>query len=153
MYSDKEIINLLDWGIEGTHYVKTADGTIDFPAGVDAKTSAYAMNAPFIWGNSFLSSVWKGDSPDLYKQMDEFNKSATKSKALGFMFNTSNVKNEMTALQNVIDQYRRVLATGTVSDDKKVMEFQKKLKDAGIDKVIAEKQKQIDEWAKVNNVK
>ncbi|MDQ6420182.1 DUF3502 domain-containing protein [Paenibacillus sp. LHD-117] len=41
---------------------------------------------------------------------------------------------------------------GTLDPEKNLPDFISKLKAAGIDKVIAEKQKQLDEWAKVNNV-
>lgn len=153
MYTDKDIVNLLDWGIEGTHYVKEADGSINYPNGVDAKTTGYGLNEGFQFGNQLLSYIWKGDSLDLWRQMDEFNKSAVKSKALGFTFNPSKVKTEYTAVSNAWNQYMRGLEDGTVDPDKILPEFQKKLKDSGIDKVIAEKQAQLDAWAKTNGVK
>lgn len=148
MFTDKEIQNLFSWGIEGKHYIKLADGTIDYPEGVNAGNTGYGLNSNFEFGNQFLSYVWKGDSPDLYKQMDEFNKSAKKSVALGFSFNDSTVKTEMTALQNVYSEYVRALGSGVLDPDKNLPVFLDKLKKAGIDKVIAEKQKQLDEFVK-----
>lgn len=153
MYTDKDIVNLFDWGIEGKHYEKAADGSIDYPQGVDAKTTGYGLNEGFQFGNQFLSYIWKGDSQDLWKQLDEFNKSAVKSKALGFTFNASKVKTEYTAVSNAWNQYQRGLEDGTVDPDKTLAAFNKKLKDSGIDKVIAEKQAQLDAWAKINAVK
>lgn len=150
MYTDKDIINLLDWGIEGKHYIKTADGHIDFPQGVDAKSSGYNLNLGWIFGNQFLSHIWAGDSLDLWKQIDDFNKTAEKSKALGFTFDGSNVKTEKAALTSVTDQYKLALEYGLLDSEKALPEFISKLKAAGIDKYIAEKQKQLDEWAKTN---
>ena len=35
LYSDKALVNLLVYGIEGTHYTKVSDNIIDFAAGTD----------------------------------------------------------------------------------------------------------------------
>ncbi|MBY9078347.1 ABC transporter substrate-binding protein [Paenibacillus sp. HN-1] len=152
LFTDKEIVNLIDWGIEGTHYVKVPgqEDMIDYPEGVDASTSAYSHGLQFLMGNEFLSYVRKGQSPDLWKQTDEFNKSAIKSKALGFTFNAEAVKAEITAVTNVTNQYKRTLETGTIDPEKYLPEFISKLKEAGIDKIIAEKQKQLDAWVEGN---
>jgi putative aldouronate transport system substrate-binding protein len=149
MYTDSKVINLMDYGIEGKHYVKTADGTIDYPQGIDAKTQTYS-NAPFILGNQFISYVWKGGKVDAFKREAEFNKTAKKSKAMGFSFDSSSLQTELAALNSVTDQYKVALESGTVDPDKVLPEFIAKLKTAGIDKVIAEKQKQLDQWAKNN---
>lgn len=148
MYSNKEIINLLDWGIEGTDYVKKSDAVIDYPQGKDAKTVSYALNQGWMFGNQFLSYVFNGDDPKIWEKMDAFNKGAVKSKALGFSFSADPVKTEYAAVTNVINQYKMPLETGSVDPDKILPEFIAKLKSSGIDKIIAEKQKQLDEWAK-----
>ncbi|MDQ0899346.1 MULTISPECIES: ABC transporter substrate-binding protein [unclassified Paenibacillus] len=147
MYSDKDIVNLFDWGVEGKHYVKS-DNVIDFPQGVDSKTSGYNLNMGYMFGNQFLSYVFKGDDPKIWEKMDQFNKSALKSKALGFTFDANAVKAEYAAVTNVVTQYKLPLETGSVDPEKVLPEFISKLKSAGIDKIIAEKQKQLDEWAK-----
>ena len=51
--------------------------------------------------------------------------------------------NETTACSNVVKQYAYGLEVGAVDIDT-VLEFQQALKDAGIDKIIAEKQTQLD---------
>lgn len=152
MYSDKEIINLLIWGIEGKHYVVKSENIIDFPEGVNAQTSGYFLNMGWLFGNQFLSYVWNGPNadPDVWEKMKEFNKSAIKSKALGFSFDSTPVKTEVASVGNVISQYGLPLETGSVDPDNVLPEFIKKLKTAGIDKIIAEKQKQLDEWAQKN---
>jgi putative aldouronate transport system substrate-binding protein len=148
MYSDKDIVNLLIWGIEGKHYVVKSGNVIDFPEGVDAQSSGYNLGMGWLFGNQFLSYVWNGTDPDLWEKMKQFNESAVKSKALGFTFDPTPVKTEVAAIGNVITQYRLPLETGSVDPDKILPKFIENLKTAGIDKVIAEKQKQLDEWAK-----
>jgi putative aldouronate transport system substrate-binding protein len=153
MYSDKDIVNLLDWGIEGKHYVKVKDNIIGYPPGVDAKTTGYGLNRGWMFGNQFLSHVWQGNPPDLWKQLDRFNKTAIKSKALGFAYDPTAVKTEIAAITNVCNQYQPGLETGTLDPQERLPEFISKLKAAGIDKIIADKQRQLDEWAKAHKIK
>ncbi|TXK86000.1 ABC transporter substrate-binding protein [Paenibacillus sp. N3.4] len=149
IYSDKDLINLIDYGIEGKHYVKKGD-LIGFPNGVDAQNATYSPNHGWEWGNQFLSYVWDNDEPNVWKNQEEFNKSSKKSKALGFSFTVDPVKTEVAAVQSVKDQFKIGLETGTLDPDKNLPEFISKLKDSGIDKILAEKQKQLDVWAKNN---
>jgi putative aldouronate transport system substrate-binding protein len=148
LYSDSDLVNLIDWGIEGKHYVKTDAGVIDYPAGVDSTTTGYALNSGFQFGNQFLSYIWKGDSPELWKEMDLFNENAKASEALGFLFDSSTVKTEVAAVSNVINQFKGSLENGMVDPEKELPKFQEKLKAAGINKIIKEKQKQLDKWEK-----
>ncbi|MNO29450.1 Bacterial extracellular solute-binding protein [compost metagenome] len=149
MYSDKEIANLLAWGIEGTDYVKVSDNIIDYPKGIDSTTVGYSMPVHMV-GNPFLTYIFNNDDPDKWIKTKADNDAALKSKALGFTFDAEPVKNEMTAINNVMEQYRRALESGTIDPANKLQEFRNKLKAAGLDKVIAEKQKQLDEWATNN---
>lgn len=149
MYSEPDMANLLMWGIEGKHYVKVSDNVIDYPPGIDSTNVGYS-NQVWIIGNQFLTYTFKTDDPDLLTEMKAFNEQTLKSKALGFSFNADPVKNEITALNNVLEQYRKALETGTVNPADKLQEFRNKLKAAGIDKVIAEKQRQLDAWAAAN---
>lgn len=155
MYTDKDIVNLYDWGIEGTHYVKVDgyDNVVDYPEGVDYNTVGYKMPLGWLFGNQFLSYVMKGDDPEIWSKTDEFNKSSKRSKAMGFLFDASPVKTEYAAVTNVITQYKMPLETGSVDPEQILPEFISKLKSAGIDKIIAEKQKQLDAWASANGVK
>ncbi|WP_337102150.1 ABC transporter substrate-binding protein [Paenibacillus sp. YIM B09110] len=150
LYTDKDLVNLLIWGIEGKHYVKVADNVIDFPEGVDGSTSGYYMGLGWMWGNQFLSYVFNGDDPEIWTKMAEFNKNAKKSKALGFSFNADPVKTEITAVANVVNQYQKGIETGTLDPDKALPDYISKMKSAGVDKIIAEKQKQLDAWAQAN---
>lgn len=154
MYTDKEIVNLIDWGIEGKHYVKVegTDNVIKYPDGVTSDNVGYKSDG-WMHGNQFLSYVFEGDDPEVYVKMNEFNQSAAKSKALGFTFNGDSVKAEIAACNAVLDQYRRSIESGVLDPDKALPEFLKKLEDAGINKIIAEKQKQLDEWAAGNAAK
>ncbi|MGO4495757.1 ABC transporter substrate-binding protein [Paenibacillus sp. 2RAB27] len=145
LYTDKNLVNLIDNGIEGKHYVKKSDTIIAKP---DGKTeTGYYLNEWEI-GNNFLAYVWEGEDPQIWDNMQKFNKSAFKSKALGFTFDVEPVKTEIAAAMNVLNQYRVGLETGTLDPKLSLQEFNSKLKASGLDKIIAEKQKQLDVWAK-----
>ncbi|MBP1963036.1 ABC transporter substrate-binding protein [Paenibacillus aceris] len=153
MYADKDIVNLFNWGIEGKHYVKKQDGFVGYPAGVNENNTGYDLNQGFMFGNSFLADVWEGNDKNIWQEMKKFNESATRSKALGFTYDNTSVKTEVAAVTNVVNQYRLGLEDGAFDPDKELPKFISELKAAGIDKIIAEKQKQLDAWAKENNVK
>ncbi|MGO4373890.1 ABC transporter substrate-binding protein, partial [Paenibacillus sp. MCAF20] len=146
MYSDPRIANLLLWGVEGKHYVKQDNNQIDYPQGMDNQSVGYS-NQDWLIGNSFLTYTYKTEDADKWKKTVEANKAAIKSKALGFAFNSEPLKTEITAIQNVMGQYRKGLESGSIDPAAKLEEFRGKLKTAGLEKVIAEKQKQLDAWA------
>ncbi|NBD25506.1 ABC transporter substrate-binding protein [Paenibacillus glycinis] len=148
LYSDKELFNLLAWGIEGKDYVKKSDNVIDFPEGIDITNVGYNFNLSYLFGNQFLSYNWAAEDPDIWKKIDAFNKNATPSKALGFTFDVTNVKTEIAAASNVVNEFSIGLETGTLDPKEVLPKFIAKLKAAGADKIVAEKQKQLDEWAK-----
>lgn len=147
MYTDKDLINLFDYGVEGKHYAKVTDNMIDFPEGVNTSNSGYNLQMGWLFGHQFLSHIWNGDDPELWNELAAFNKNSLKSKALGFTFNADAVKTEIAAVTNVSNQYKIALETGTVDPAKQLPEFNKALKAAGMDKIITEKQKQLDAWA------
>ncbi|OCT15157.1 hypothetical protein A8709_13710 [Paenibacillus pectinilyticus] len=144
MYTDKDIANLISLGIEGKHYVKKSDNIITLPSGVTK--SGYQFNQ---WelGNNFLTYIWEGTDPKTWELMKKHNDSAVASKAVGFTFNVEPVKTEIAAATNVINQYRVGLESGTL-DPALTAEFNTKLKSAGLDKILTEKQKQFDTWSK-----
>ena len=146
LFTDEKLINLFDWGIEGKHYVKTADGHITYPEGVNSENTGYSLGLGWIFGNQYLSYVWEGDDIDVYDQLKEFNQTAMKSGAFGFVYDNSKVKTEVAAVNNVLNEYRAGLEFGVLDPETALPEFLSKLETAGIDKIIAEKQSQLDAW-------
>lgn len=149
MYGNEDIINLFNWGIEDIHYVRVPDSNvlIRFPEGVDAITSGFNLALGWQFGNQLLSYIWEGNSPFLYSEIGEFNDSSIKSNALGFTFDSSELQSEIAKLSGVMALYRVPLENGAFDPQVKLPEFINALRDAGIDKVIDEKQRQLDEWA------
>ncbi|MEK0317698.1 ABC transporter substrate-binding protein [Cohnella sp. 56] len=146
LYTDPYLLNLLDWGIEGKHYVKRADGQIEYPAGVDAKTVGYNLNQSWMFGNQLNSYLWSNEDPQLWAQYRAFNAAADKSQALGFVFDPEKVKNEIAACASVDEDFGPAVNTGALDPDVVLPMYRQKLKEAGAELVIAEKQRQLDAW-------
>ena len=146
LFTDEKLINLFDWGVEGKHYVKTDDGHITYPEGVTTENIGNSLGLGWIFGNQYLSYVWEGDDIDVYDQLKEFNETAMKSGAFGFVYDNSKVKTEVAAVNNVLNEYRAGLEFGVLDPETALPEFLSKLETAGIDKIIAEKQSQLDAW-------
>ncbi len=60
MYTDKDLANLFLYGIEGKHYVKVSDNSIDFPAGIDSKTVGYSIQT-WMYANPSIAYLMKTD--------------------------------------------------------------------------------------------
>lgn len=149
-YTNADIVNLLDWGIEGVHYEVQEDGTVDFPEGVTAENTTYGLNQDWMFGNQFLSKIWgKGRDTTIYERLDANNKSAQFSPANGFSYDSTAVRSELTALSNVYSEYMPGLNTGTLSPDE-IKAFNDALYSAGLQTVIDEKQAQLDAWLAEN---
>ncbi|MEH7119194.1 ABC transporter substrate-binding protein [Neobacillus vireti] len=140
--TDPYLRNLVDKGIEGVHYKKNADGTIeDLPARIDG----YNMPS-YSLGNNFILNLYKDDPKDKWEKFKEFNASAVKAPSLGFKFNSDPVRSELASITNISKEFYPALATGSVDPEEYLPKFNKKLKEAGLDKVLKEIQKQFDEW-------
>lgn len=70
---------------------------------------------------------------------------------LGYVFNPNTMKTEIAAINDVMNQYRPALETGSVDPDEVLPQFIRALKDAGIDDVIKENQTRLNEWIAQNN--
>ncbi|GIP17220.1 ABC transporter substrate-binding protein [Paenibacillus montaniterrae] len=141
LHTDKEINNLINFGIKDVHF--TLNGEI---MSKTDRTGDYSPGANWMLGNQFLNYLWDTEDPQKWEKFKEFNTGATKSPALGFVFNSEPVKNEIGALANVIKQYQVAIDRGVVNIDDVLDEYMSAMKAAGLDKVIAEKQAQFDEF-------
>lgn len=152
-YTSSEFMNLLNWGIEGEHYVFVDEEKtiIDFPEGINANNSKYNLNIGWELPNQFIAHIWKGNEPDIWEQYTAFDEVAIKSPAFGFIYDPTDVLNELTALSNIRNRYRRALETGSVDPDVILIKFNEELYRAGLQKVIDVKQKQLDIWLSHKN--
>ncbi|WP_372632580.1 ABC transporter substrate-binding protein [Cohnella sp.] len=142
LHTDPYVVNLLVNGIEGKHYVKVGENRIEPIA-----DSGYGRTALFwVIGNQLINYLKPGQPDDLYESWEKFNNEAKRFPLMGFVFDDSNVKNELTQMTAVVTEYKSIY-TGAVKNPAKLLEERNgKLKAAGIEKVQAELQSQIDAW-------
>jgi ABC-type sugar transport system, periplasmic component len=143
--TDKYLNNLINFGIEGKHWVKVSDNVIDYPKGITAANSGYAPGTPWMFGNQYINYFFKGEDTGKWDAFKKFNSSSIAAKSLGFNFDPTNVKNEMAACQNVWSTNVGPLICGAV-DPATLPDVIAKFKAAGLDKIIAESQKQLNAW-------
>jgi ABC-type sugar transport system permease subunit len=96
----------------------------------------------FIYPNQFAGHPWTGNPPDIWDQYRKYNAGLLVSKAFGFTFNSTPVANEEAQLK----EYRNDLVFGAVDIETRLREFNRALYGAGLQRVIDEKQKQLDAW-------
>lgn len=142
--TDKYLRNLLNYGIEGTHYTKMEEGQIKI---IEAKRKQYEIGYYTI-GNLFITDVLSNEPINKWDEFRKFNDAAKNSPALGFKFDRSGVNNEIAAVNNVLEEFKSTLYSGSVDSDEYLGKLNNKLKEQGIDKIIKEMQKQVDEWKK-----
>lgn len=145
--TDVYLNNLINYGIEGVHYVKVSDNVIDFaPATNGGVDSGYNPSVQWEIGNQFINYLFKSEDPNKWKNYEAYNAQATPSNVLGFIFDQEPVKNEVAACRNVWQEYIPGLETGTTDPNTMVPKAIAKFKESGFDKIMVEAQKQYDAW-------
>ncbi|MDU4694394.1 MAG: ABC transporter substrate-binding protein [Paenibacillus sp.] len=144
--TDPVLRNMVDSGIEGVHYNKLDDTHYENLA----ESKNYDMPS-YSLGNNMLLYLNPNDADDKWEQFKKFNAEGVNSPILSFNFDSTKVATEMAAVQNVKEQFWSSLMTGTVDPADYLPKAIEKFKEAGLDKVIAEAQAQLDAWRAANN--
>ncbi|MDO4284889.1 MAG: ABC transporter substrate-binding protein [Eubacteriales bacterium] len=144
LFTNPDLADLFIYGIEGVHYVIDEDGLLDTSQGERAGNYS---TLPWLYSNQFLSTPTVGNSPDLWEEIQEFNAQAIKSEAAGFAFDTTVVTTELAAVTNIYIEYQKNLEYGFLDPEVGIAEMNEKMMAAGLQTIIDEKQRQLDEWA------
>lgn len=153
--TDPYVATMMRFGVEGIHWRYDENGQMTFEgtANEDAAQRAY-----YYWYNAPVGNLTIVEAPEslagpdgiMLTRMVELNDSCVKPSHLGFVFDTSPVVNEIAACTSVVMEYQKELAEGKLNSQKDVedavQEFVEKLQANGSEKIVAEVQRQIDEW-------
>ncbi|MEK8128028.1 ABC transporter substrate-binding protein [Paenibacillus filicis] len=139
--TDKELINLLSFGIEGQDYTKAGDKRIEKKAG------SYEVPG-WLLGNVFNTYLLPGQPDDVWEQTKKINETAQIDPLISFNFDRTRVENEMARLTAIEKEFQPILDNGLDDTEKTLKLREEKMKAAGFDKVLAEVQLQLDEWRK-----
>ncbi|MCQ4088263.1 ABC transporter substrate-binding protein [Saccharibacillus sp. JS10] len=143
--TDPALRNMVDSGIEGTHYNKTADNRLEnLPESKNYDMPSYSL------GNNMLLYLNPNDPDNKWDEFKTFNESGVNSPILSFNFDPKSVSSELAAVQNVKEQFWSSLMTGTVDPETYLPQAIEKFNQAGLDKVMAEAQTQLDAWKAEN---
>lgn len=145
MFSSEELQNILCYGIEGEHYniedgkIARTDNYMNYDVPAFTFISAYTQTP-------LKDQIAKGD-PEYDEGIKDYKEKLTPSPLLGFTLDRTDIDSEIINIEQIYSEYKKNIQTGAF-DDAYYEEFLKRLDDAGIQKVIEETQKQIDEWNK-----
>lgn len=146
LYTDDDVAFLVAFGLENEHYVLDENGQLRYPNDIGAFDDAWCGIPMDYWPNLTGCPTFYYQPVDKYEMMMATNDEAKISRALGFVFDSSSVADEMAACSSVVDQYYLPLINGEVDIDSTLAAFQQALKGAGIDTIVAEKQAQLNAW-------
>ncbi len=136
------------YGIEGKHYIRNYDGTVIRTAEGSENVGVQAYTQGHYTLGSLEMSLFPEVPTDIYqweKTMASY-AGATLSAAMGFTPDLNPVGPECEKIKKVIEKHRPVLFTGTADPDELIPKMLVEMKNAGLDKVIAEIQRQLSQF-------
>lgn len=140
--SNQTNYDLYSNGIKNVNY--KLDGNSISYDGIAPQHSYVPIN--WSWNDIRFARFSKYISAQDVSALKNWHKDAIVTPLTGFTANQDPIKTEMAQINAVLGQYVPALANDSVDWNSKMEEFKKKLKDAGIDKVISEIQKQINAY-------
>ncbi len=141
MNTDKELYNLLCFGIEGEHYELLEDGLHVRPD----TDSGYYVNCSWKFGNIANAYLVEGEPSDKWEATSKLNEEAFQVPTYGFRFNNQSVGTEVAQLSTVQKEFVG-LGKGVLDPETAVPEYIERLKGAGMDAVYEEEVRQFKEW-------
>lgn len=139
MNTDSKFRDMCAFGVEGVTFEYNEDGTVK------------QLRDDWVWpsytqGTFFILSNVEGADPNQWDEIRTQNEEAVASTCLGFAFDVTNVQNEVANVGTVWDKYKYDLLTGASDPAEVLPKCINELKSAGLDTIIAEAQKQLDEF-------
>lgn len=147
--NDPECYQLLCYGQEGVSWEKTDDGMKTTPEGYNADTQNVGSVTNFWWGRNDDLEI--RDASRNWEKIDalyaEYDSKKIDYPYGQFILNNDNIQSYIANINEIYTNYMKQISFGKYSGtaEEIVAEFQQALKDAGIDIVTEEIQRQIDE--------
>ncbi len=144
LYSDPYLADLLLYGIEGSHYQLNGENQV-----IRRENSGYYGVNGWAYCNAYCAHTEQGQSKSYWQDIEDLNRAAAVSPAWGFSFDSSAVSEERYRCEEVVNQYLNLLYSGALEPEPLLQEFQAELRAAGIERIITEKQRQLDAYIEV----
>ena len=146
MHTDPVLVNLMLYGEEGVNYTKANDVQVELVDGANW----YGMHGgAWTVGNTKLQYVLTTEDPEKNAKLQEYALDAPKTASYGFRFDKTKAEKLVDAVEDVVKQYARPLMVGAVDPDDPELgleAFRKALKEAGVDDLKDEVERQYKEW-------
>lgn len=147
--TDQEFYDMAMYGIKDKTYVLNGD-MADYPSGMTPANSSYLdWQGQWAWWKPQFMRPTLTYPKGFWQKEGEFASTpvSVASKLDGLFFDTDSIKNEIAKRDQLNTEQGKLIQYGLVKDaDAAVSEYIQKQKDAGLDKVLAELQKQVDEF-------
>ena len=101
---------------------------------------------PVVAEKSYLNYLFPNEDPDKWQKTEVYNASAVPAPNLGFFLDEKPVAQEISAMAGIWNEFIPGLLSGSSDPDKYLPLAIERFKAAGLDKVIAEAQRQFDAW-------
>jgi len=147
--SNQANYDLFSYGVKDVNYKLDGDAV---------STEGIAENATYnqvywAWDDIRMKHFSKNVDAGYIENLKSWDKNAIVAPVLGFRFNAEPVKSEIAQIDAVAQEFVGPAYAGFTDYDNFYPDFQSKLKSAGIDKVVAEVQKQFTEFQAKNTAK
>jgi len=138
---DKDVYNLLCFGIEGKHWNWKDKLLLVIQQIPD---SGYDPTTDWMFGNQFNAYYRNESQVGAWEETKKLNDSATPAPTLGFVMDREPVKNEIAAVNAILGEYTPLGVKG--QDSSVLPKVLAEIKAAGADKIKEEMARQIAEW-------
>lgn len=148
IYSDPEVANLMNYGVEGLDYVKVegTENVITKEGTNNADNNGYYATFSH-YGNPMDLKIMAPLTDSYYSDLENYESSAKYSKTFGYFFDGTPYGAEAGAIATILEQKLPALNAGQVDDvDAYIDELVKALNDAGMADCIAANQADLDAW-------
>jgi putative aldouronate transport system substrate-binding protein len=139
----QENYDLWSYGVNGVNFNLMPDGTYNYD-GISPENKFISM--VWMWTDLRFHRYHSKLDPAYVQVIKHWDDDAILSPLSGLQFDKSVYKDLMAAKNTVVQEYNAPMEAGLIRYDAKKDEMLRKHKEAGLDQIIAEIQKQIDAW-------
>lgn len=141
--TDHKFRDMLAYGVEGKNFEYVSENVVK-----QLNDSWVQGLAKYTQATFFNMSTTDDSDPNQWADVKKQNETAIASTCLGFALDVTNIQNEVSNCRTVWDKYKNDVMVGAVDPETTLPTVIKELKTAGIDTIITEAQKQVDEFFK-----
>lgn len=141
-HSNEENYNLMSLGVEGINY--KLDGNSASYDGIAVDKQYLPIS--WAWTDMRFAKFSKNITPAQLDIIKNWDNDAVKTDLIGFSVDSEPVKSDLAKVNAIVKEYQLPLYSGLVEYSSIKEKMLKRLKDAGIDNVLAEYQRQLDAY-------